>query len=305
MRVVIFGAGALGLWFGFMLDNVADVVCISRERIKNTLKNNTLVLKKGDELKSKKLKIETSINSVGKPDFVLLATKSYDSEEALKTIKSKWNSVDIITIQNGIYTEEVAEKLFGKDKIFPASVLIGSRFINESTIEEFLNEGMKIGSLIENNRLDKICNVFENAGIKIEKSGNIMRDKWHKFMFYCSSATLNALTGILDLSFEHARWIVRESLNEIVRVAEYLNLDFSAKEVADDVFGFSQSFKPKKWKASVGEDLRKGRKTEIEYLNGYVVKLAKKFNLEVKVNETLYRVVKMLEFTGLFKGLTV
>ena len=305
MRIVIFGAGALGLWFGFKLDSVADVVCISRERIKNALEGNALVLKKGDEFKSKRLNIETDINNIEKPDFVLLATKSYDSEEALKIIKSRWDSVDVITIQNGVYTEEVAEKLFGKDRVFPASVLIGSRFLDKFTIEEFLNEGMKIGSLAENERLNNLVEIFKSADIKVSKSENIMRDKWHKFMFYCSSATLNALTGILDLSFEHARWIVRESLGEIVKVAEHLNLDFSAKEVADEVFEFSQSFKPKKWKASVGEDLRKGRKTEIEYLNGYVVRLAREFNLEVKVNETLYRIVKMLEFTGLFKGLTV
>ena len=305
MRIVIFGAGALGLWFGFKLDSVADVVCISRERIKNALEGNALVLKKGDEFKSKRLNIETDINNIEKPDFVLLATKSYDSEEALKIIKSRWDSVDVITIQNGVYTEEVAEKLFGKDRVFPASVLIGSRFLDKFTIEEFLNEGMKIGSLAKNERLNNLVEIFKSADIKVAKSENIMRDKWHKFMFYCSSATLNALTGILDLSFEHARWIVRESLGEIVKVAEHLNLDFSAKEVADEVFEFSQSFKPKKWKASVGEDLRKGRKTEIEYLNGYVVRLAREFNLEVKVNETLYRIVKMLEFTGLFKGLTV
>lgn len=305
MRIVIFGAGALGLWFGFKLDSVADVVCISRERIKNALEGNALVLKKGDEFKSKRLNIETDINNIEKPDFVLLATKSYDSEEALKIIKSRWDSVDVITIQNGVYTEEVAEKLFGKDRVFPASVLIGSRFLDKFTIEEFLNEGMKIGSLAKNERLNNLVEIFKSADIKVAKSENIMRDKWHKFMFYCSSATLNALTGILDLSFEHARWIVRESLGEIVKVAEHLNLDFSAKEVADEVFEFSQSFKPKKWKASVGEDLRKGRKTEIEYLNGYVVRLAREFNLEVKVNETLYRIVKMLEFTGLFKGLAV
>ena len=305
MRIVIFGAGALGLWFGFKLDSVADVVCISRERIKNALEGNALVLKKGDEFKSKRLNIETDINNIEKPDFVLLATKSYDSEEALKIIKSRWDSVDVITIQNGVYTEEIAEKLFGKDRVFPASVLIGSRFLDKFTIEEFLNEGMKIGSLAKNERLNNLVEIFKSADIKVAKSENIMRDKWHKFMFYCSSATLNALTGILDLSFEHARWIVRESLGEIVKVAEHLNLDFSAKEVADEVFEFSQSFKPKKWKASVGEDLRKGRKTEIEYLNGYVVRLAREFNLEVKVNETLYRIVKMLEFTGLFKGLAV
>uniref|UniRef100_A0A832ASJ1 Ketopantoate reductase C-terminal domain-containing protein n=1 Tax=Desulfurella acetivorans TaxID=33002 RepID=A0A832ASJ1_DESAE len=66
------------------------------------------------------------------------------------------------------------------------------------------------------------------------------------------------------------------------------------------MINFAKNFKPDVWKASVGEDLRKGKKTEIDYLNGYVVKVAKQKGKIAPYNESLYNIVKILEKTKLY-----
>ena len=301
MRIVVQAAGALGLLIGWFLHDKNEVVCVSRQRIAELVSMNGLEVKFLGENKRKMINIVNSADKVEfEPDLVVLACKSFNTDENLDIIKTRWPKTNIMTIQNGVYTEYKALEMFDRSQIFPASVLIGSKFIGSNRLEQFFDYGMKLGSLGSEDFLEALLNTLLRSGIKVEKSENIMRDKWHKFMFYCSSATINALTATLDLSYEHTQWIVEKSLIEIVEVGKNLDLGFDCSKLADEVFKFSLNFKPKVWNASVGVDLRRGKRTEIDYLNGYVVQLGRKYSVDVPVNETLYRLVKTLEKTKLF-----
>ena len=301
MKVVVQAAGALGLLVGWFLHDKNEVVCVSREHIAELVSKDGLEVKFSGENKRKMINIVNSADMVEfEPDLVVLACKSFNTDENLSIIKNHWPKTNIMTIQNGVYTEYKAFKMFDKSQIFPASVLIGSKFIGRNRLEQFFDYGMRLGSLGNDSFLKVLLKIFIDSGVKVEKSQNIMKDKWHKFMFYCSSATINALTATLDLSFEHTRWMVERSLDEIVEVGKFLDLGFDCHALADEVLEFSLNFKPKVWNASVGVDLRKGKRTEIDYLNGYVVQLGKEYGVDVPVNETLYRLVKTLEQTRLF-----
>ncbi len=301
MKVVVQAAGALGLLIAWFLHDKNDVVCVSRKRLVDVVSKDGLEVKFGGGNEKKMLKMVESADEVEfYPELVILACKSYDSDENLKIIKEHWPETRIMTIQNGIYTEYKALEIFKREQLFPASVLIGSKFIGISRLEQFFDYGMKVGSLGDSEFLEELLKLLSESNIRVEKSDNIMRDKWQKFMFYCSSATINALTATRDLSYEHTRWIVKRALEEIAAVGLNMELDFDVELLAKETFDFCMEFKPDVWNASVGVDLRKGKKTEIDYLNGYVVKLGKRFNIDVPVNETLFRLVKTLEKTGLF-----
>ncbi len=301
MRIVVQAAGALGLLIAWFLHDKNTVVCVSRKRLVDVVSKNGLEVKFGGENKKKMLNMVESADKVNfYPELVILACKSFDSDENLKIIKRHWPNAKIMTIQNGIYTEYRALEFFRKEQLFPASVLIGSKFIGISRLEQFFDYGMKVGALGDSEFLDILLNVLKESGIKVERSDNIMKDKWQKFMFYCSSATVNAITATRDLSYEHTRWIVQRAIEEIVAVGVNMELDFDIGKLGQETLDFCMQFKPDVWNASVGVDLRKGKRTEIDYLNGYVVELGRKFNIDVPVNETLFRLVKTLEKTGLF-----
>lgn len=301
MKIVVQSAGALGLLIGWFLHDKNEVTCVSRKRLVEVVSKNGLEVKFSAENKRKMINVVDSPSKVHYyPELVILGCKSFDSDESLRIIKQNWPDAKIMTIQNGIYTEYRALQMFRKEQLFPASVLIGSKFIGINRLEQFLDYGMKIGTLSNDGFLNILIETLEESDIKVERSDNIMRDKWQKFMFYCSSATVNAITATLDLSFEHTRWIVERSMDEITKVGKRMDLNFNIDELKREAFGFSMNFKPEVWNASVGVDLRKGKKTEIDYLNGYVVELGRKFGIDVPVNETLYRLVKTLENTQLF-----
>ena len=301
MKIVVQAAGALGLLIAWFLHDKNEVVCVSRKRLVDVVSKDGLEVKFGGENRKKMLNIVETADAVGfNPELVILACKSFDSDENLNIIKEHWPETKIMTIQNGIYTEYRALELFRREQLFPASVLIGSKFIGISRLEQFFDYGMKVGSLGDSEFLEKLLKLLRESNIRVEKSDNIMRDKWQKFMFYCSSATVNAITATKELSYEHTRWIVKRAIEEIAAVGANMELDFDVNRLAQETFEFCMQFKPDVWNASVGVDLRKGKRTEIDYLNGYVVELGRRFNIDVPVNETLFRLVKTLEKTGLF-----
>ncbi len=308
MNILIYGGGSLGLLFARYLSKKHDVEIISKKEKKEAIDKKGLTFIKGSKKELSELTLYTNIKEVSlKPEFIILSVKSFDIDNSLSDISAFFKDIPVITIQNGVYAESAAKKSLGKENVLPAYVMIGSKTINSHTIEEFLNEGMKIGYLSKKSKekAKKINSVLNECGIKSVLSDDIMRQKWHKMMFYCAGATLNSLTGTKNLEDENIKWMVEAVLSEITRVLKALNLDFDAEKLSSEVFEFLMSFKPKSWSASVGEDLRKGKKTEIDYLNGYIVKLAEKLNIEVPLNKSLTSMVKTVEKTGYFANMNI
>ncbi len=305
MNFVIYGGGSLGLLFGYYLSKKHNVSVIAKKNRVSAIKNNGLIFRKDGFEDKIELKIYSNAKDINvKPDVVVFAVKSFDVDNSLKDIKNHYANTPIVTLQNGIYTEDALLTVFDKHYIYPSAVLIGSKIIDDNTIFQFMDNGMKLGCLDKASKetLKKLADIFNDIGIKTTISDNIMKDKWHKFMFYCAAATINSLTGTRNLEDENLRWVTSAVLDEIVNVSQNLDLDFDIVELRNDVFDFIMNFKPKSWSASVGEDLRKGKKTEIDYLNGYVVKLANRFNVDVPFNRLLVSFVKTIEKTGYFKN---
>lgn len=298
MNFLIYGAGSLGLLFSYYLSKQNSVEVVAKHKKKEALKKNGLVFIKDSFKENINLNVTDSIEKIkNEPDFIILSVKNFDIDAALDDIAKIFNDRYVITIQNGVYAEHAAERVFGSQYTLPVSVLIGSKMINDNTIEQFLDNGLKVGYLNykSQQKAKELNSIFINCGINSTLTDNIMRDKWHKMMFYCAGATLNSLTGTKDLSNEYLEWMVKRILSEIVNVAKNLDMDFDIEELSSEVYNFLMNFKPKKWSASVGEDLRKGKKTEIDFLNGYIVKLSEKFGVDVCINKTLFSLVKTLE----------
>ena len=308
MNILIYGGGSLGLLFARYLSKKHKIEIISKKEKQEAVEKNGLTFIKDSKKEKLELKLFTNIKETSlKPEFIILSVKSFDIDNSLSDISAFFKDIPVITIQNGVYAESAAKKSLGKENVLPAYVMIGSKTLNSYTVEEFLNEGMKIGYLSETSKekAERINGVFNECGIKSVLSDNIMKQKWHKMMFYCAGATLNSLTGTKNLEDENIKWMVEAVLDEITRVLKILNLDFDVEELASEVFEFLMRFKPKSWSASVGEDLKKGKKTEIDYLNGYIVKLAEGLNIEVPLNKLLTSMVKTIEKTGYFTTMNI
>ncbi|OSS41549.1 2-dehydropantoate 2-reductase [Desulfurella amilsii] len=293
MKILIYGSGALGLLMGYHLKKENDVFFIGKTAIQKTYK-----IKKGPSIIEHTFDIKDKLDSTY--DCIILATKSFDVDKVLENILKATRNTPILTIQNGIYVEELLLSKLDKSLIFPIASLIGATK-NEDTINNFMDNGQKLGYFEDRQKALLFAQNFNKCGLNTAVVDNIMSEKWWKFIFYCSCATINALTGIK--SFDHDDLEFSSKLAKEIAVVfsgSYgLDLDIIAKQVID----FAKNFKPDTWKASVGEDLRKCKKTEIDYLNGYVVKVAKQKDKSAPYNESLYNIVKILEKTKLYAGI--
>ncbi|MGC8789924.1 MAG: ketopantoate reductase family protein [Desulfurella sp.] len=293
MNILIYGSGALGLLMGYFLEKENFVDYIGKNPSQKTYH-----IKIGSTVNTHTFNIKDKIDK--KYDCIILATKSFDVDYAIENILKATQNTPILTVQNGIYTEEVLLSKLDKTLIFPIASLIGAT-INDNVLDNFMNNGQKIGYFLNKQKAMYFAQNFNKCGLNTMVVDNIMSEKWWKFIFYCSCATINALTGLK--SFEKSELEFSSKLSrEIVDVFDKphgIDLD----QIADQVIDFASKFKPDVWKASVGEDLRKGKKTEIEYLNGYEVKVAKQIGKNAPYNESLYNIVKILEKTKLFSKL--
>lgn len=306
MKILIYGAGALGLLFASYLSKQNDVIAVTRKKFADSINEKGLKVIKGNKKETANFKCCNDLSSIDfNPDFIILAAKSFDIDSACSDLKKYYEKVKIATIQNGIYAEDCIKNTFSSKNAIPLSVMIGSRILDSNTIEEFFHYGLNIGFLDKNAEQDAriLHDIFLKSGINSIFSENIMKDKWHKFMFYCAGAVLNSLTATKNLEHKHNKWIVDRALKEIVEVAGHLNLSFDINLLSEDVFYHLMNFKPKEWFTSVGVDLRKGKKTEIDYINGYVIKLSERFSVDVPINKTLYSLVKTLEETKYYSNI--
>lgn len=293
MKILIYGSGALGLLMGYHLKKENEVYFIGKTKAKKTYK-----IKKGLNIIEHTFDIKDEIS--GEYDCIILATKSFDVDVAVENILNSTHTTPILTIQNGIYTEELLLSKVDKSLVFPIASLIGATK-NGNTIDNFMDNGQKLGYFKDKSKALDFAQNFNKCGLNTVVVDNIMSEKWWKFIFYCSCGTINALTGIKSFDDDDLDFPTKlaKEIADVCGNPYGLDLESIAKSVID----FAKTFKPDTWKASVGEDLKKGKKTEIEYLNGYVVKIAKQKGKNAPYNESLYKIVKFLEKTKLYTGI--
>ena len=152
--------------------------------------------------------------------------------------------------------------------------------------------------------VEGIIDAFNRAGIETSWRDDIMQLKWRKLAMYCIGATINSLTGLQRLDQSDVCELMWDLAEELIAVVEAGDVtDFPIRPLVEDACRQLETLRPEKtWRASVGQDLRKGKpRTEIDYLNGYIVKLGREHGVPTPVNHCIYTLVKAIETTGYLK----
>jgi 2-dehydropantoate 2-reductase len=151
--------------------------------------------------------------------------------------------------------------------------------------------------------VEDIVKMLDSAGIPAKASDNIKRDIWHKALY---NIALNPLSAICGVSYgqiadnPHTRWLAEQMIIEAVRVAktsgQYLGIN-----TADDYLEilWNQKLPPTRdHKSSMLQDILRGKWTEIDYINGAVVRLGDEYGIETPYNSAVVRMVKAKESLG-------
>ena len=313
MKALIYGGGAVGLGIaGFLLKSKVQVDIVARENTVSALRKHGLVRTGiwGDySAGPSAFGSYISLKDIGKKayDYILVCTKSFDSFEASRDL-SQYESLfgdktKIILFQNGWGNAEVFSSLFDKKKIYNARVITGFQRPkkNEVTITVHA-DSIHIGSLFNKNLacIEELCESIDKGGIPCEATGNIEKDLWAKMLYNCA---LNPLGAILDVPYgvlaehESSRIIMKGIVEEVFKVIKAAGHETHWQSPKDFLEVFYLKLVPDtaKHKSSTLQDILAKKKTEIDALNGAVIKLAEKHEVHVPYNSSVYNIVKFIE----------
>ena len=301
-KIYVLGAGAVGCFFGGMLARARhDVTLIARVDRAEAI--NELGLAMDCKLFQEVINVKASsdLSLLSDADLVLLSVKSPDTEKTIQDISAVLPShAVILSLQNGVANTEIASSLIS-NPIYPAVVYVAAGMDGHRTMKHHGRGELLIGSIQETTSQDQenltgICALFESSGIPCELTAQIKSDMWLKFLVNCS---YNGISGIGQITYgEMVRVpeVVQQIdgiTKEFIQIAALEGVVISEPEgrEANELIASTMVTQ----RSSTAQDLARGKKTEIDFLNGYIVQLAKRHGIEVPYNQSVYALVKMLE----------
>jgi 2-dehydropantoate 2-reductase len=301
-RWLVVGAGGIGGYFGGLLAlSGQDVTFLARGDHLAAMHKNGLRIETVDRSYSIRPHALDSVDSEPHYDVVLFCVKTYDNVTAAKAIgKAVDDHTVILSIQNGMDNEKALGQLLPAAQVYPGLAHIVSARVAPGVIRQ--SGGARTILFGDpqnptNPRLREIAEKMHRAQIDATASTNIERDRWDKFVFIVAFSGMTALcrSPIGEvLNDPLAMSLYRRCVAEAVAVAEAEGVDVDA-ETSETAIRRTEAYRGAQEKAtsSMLRDLLAGRLTEIESLNGAVVRRADERNQDVPVNSMIYSAIKL------------
>src|SRR2546423_7164811 len=295
MEIIVLGAGAIGSLYGAKLGAENEVILLARPAHAAAI-NATGLRLEGLESHLTRIRAVTALETIGPYALVLVTTKVQDTAAALDPVAPLVrDDTTIISLQNGLGSEKIARRaLRDRGVVLRGITQFGAIFESPGVIQ-FMARGYTL--LEQHERSDRIAAVLTAAGLDCRVSANIARDVWHKLVINC---VVNPITAILGCEVGAIANPQLDPLKELV-IAECVAVAESEGVVLEENFQqeISDFFRPSRNIASMLQDLRRGRMTEIDYLNGAVSAAGTRHGLECPVNRALTAIIKAMEAKSL------
>ena len=298
-RVAVVGAGAVGCYYGGMLARAgAPVTLIGRAQHVESIVEAGLFLDGIRVQERIRVAASTSIEALRGAQLVLVCVKTTDTEEAAKQIARLVREAQIVSLQNGVDNAERMRAAAGLD-VFAAAVYVAAEMAGPGHVRHSSRGDLVIGATREGvptGTLTELAAVFNRADIPCQVTEDIRATLWKKLVLNCTYNAISALAraryGRIVRDPEMRALLVRVA-EETVTVARAAGVQL---DVAEQVAaGLKLGEIMPEALSSTAQDIARGKHTEIDSLNGYVVRLGEQLGVAAPINYTLYKLVKLLE----------
>ncbi|MGQ9478208.1 MAG: ketopantoate reductase family protein [Candidatus Bipolaricaulia bacterium] len=304
MKIAIIGAGALGSLFGGLLAKSGEEVHlfdpIAREHIAR-INAEGLVIEEAGGGKEERIRVKgtTEIAEVGEAELVALFVKAPQTEAALRAaLPAIGPATLVLSLQNGLGPEEIMERFLPRERLLRGVTAQGSTFLGPGRVRHAGRGPTWLGPLGEGSDerfVEEVIAAFNRAGIETHLERDIIRLVWKKLLV---NVGINALTAIFDvrngllIEDHELNELMRGALAEAVEVANARGLGFHLPEVVAEVEEVCRLTAENL--SSMLQDVRRGSETEIDYINGALVRTGKECGVPTPLNLLLVRLVKAL-----------
>lgn len=304
MKILIAGAGAMACLAGGKLKTNGEQVRLYNRMNKHveTINEQGLrIVEKDNSVTQIDLEIVQQLKADEQVDILLVLLKAQANEAVLSKLRGKLaEGTVIVTMQNGIGNAETIQQLFPMNTVVSGTLGHGASVEHDGTI---LHRGWGINYLgnveeeAASEKLKAFAEKLSTAGMKTEVSADVNAVIWNKLFVNAAFNSVTALTRLKNgdiLNTQEGEDLLRAVTAEAVLVARAEGVDADAEAVAEECLRMGRQDIGGN-KSSMLMDILKKRQTEIEVINGGIVKLGKKHGIETPVNASLAGLIRIIE----------
>lgn len=303
MKICILGAGALGCAIGAALSEAgSDVWLMKRSQADVDAMNASglSVLGPAGERRVA-VRAATSAAGIGPVDLVVVLVKSFDTRAAITGAAALIGEhTAVLSLQNGLGHEDILAEVVGRERVLAGKTYVGGVMLGAARIiEGVAGKHTYIGELDgrRSERALAIAAEFERAGLATTVSTNILGTMWDKLLV---NVATGALSGITRLPYGGLYAVPEVKATALAAVAEAMavagaadvGLSFTEPEQA---WNKAAEGLPPEFKASMLQSLEAGSRTEIDFINGAVVRRGAQLGIPTPVNGALLGCIKGIE----------
>ncbi len=301
MKIGIVGPGAMGCLFAAYLSKAGVDICLidkDKERSAKISQQGIIVEGVSGNWQAN-VKVITDIQQLGLLDLIILCVKSYDTKTAATQIKPLvGENTLVLTLQNGIGNIEIIGEIVGQDKVIAGVTNLGSTLINNGHIRHAGMGETLIGKLDGKlpAQMRSLREIFNRVSLDTRISRDIKSLLWSKLVI---NAGINPLTAITRLNNGHliqlepARKIMREAVTEALKVIKRKRIKLIFDDPLAKVEAVCEATASNE--SSMLQDVLRKKRTEIDFINGVIVRLGQELGVLVPVNSLLVDLVKTIE----------
>jgi 2-dehydropantoate 2-reductase len=299
MKVLILGAGAVGLTLAAKLSSVCDVHAVCRQRHADRINSDGFKMTGiwGDAT----CKFSCSEDAPKDDyDYIFITSKSTATESICKQFTDVIKDREVISMQNGIGNEEIIAG--HTDKVIGGTIITGFEWAGDAQIHVSVETGpMNLGrfpSGLDDSVL-RLVELVKSSGIQVNGTENIMSSVWSKVLYNSALNPFGAVMGVPygKLENSHAWSIIENIVQEAFKVTEAEGVVLPWK-TAEEYLAFLHDFQlpnTAEHHSSMYQDISSGRKTEIDFLNGAIVLRAKKLGIDAPYNTFISEQIRFME----------
>ncbi len=290
-RIIVLGAGAIGSFYGSALSRKADVLLVGRQAHVDAINARGLLVSGAVE-ETSHVEATTELDDIPRGALIVLTTKAHGIERAIGGINGLLKpGVKILVLQNGLGNEELARSLVGEGvEVVRGLTSAGVEFLEPGKIDvKLLGETI----LPDTEAGRRIGRLLDSSGLEVRLSDRIAVEIWRKLTMNC---VINPLTALLrvpnnEIAVEGLRGVREGIVEECVRVAEMERVILEG-DLEAEICRASASYSNI---SSMLQDVTRGRKTEIDFLNGRIGKLGREHGVPTPYNDVLTALIKFTE----------
>lgn len=304
-KVAVVGAGAVGSFFGAMLARAGHaVVLVARPVHVQAIESDGLRLEMAGRVESIRVEASVDLAAVRGADLVLFCVKSTDTESvAAEMAPHLGDEALVVSLQNGVENAAgLARHVAGA--VVPAVVYVATAMGGPGVVRHHGRGDLVIGALkadaafrgVDPADLQRLVDFFATAGVPVRVSDDVMAELWAKLMVNCA---YNAISGLAQASYAQlaalpeVRELQRAVVGEVVALAaaEGVGLELSSSlETMERIAGAMPA-----QLSSTAQDMARRKPSEIDHLNGFVVRRGRELGVATPANQALLALVKLVE----------